>query len=261
VDRTESVPQIAHLSIALGVSYLAIAVIGAFGLFAAMTQRAPLVRIYSILAAVATLIVFTTGLTRVITHFIWKNDLIKECSTLTTNQDIVYYGFWGPVSDGVVTPQEAASWCQSSWNHDSWAEIVALLILTVLGCLFTAFAFSYHRQLMDPTSPANASRGPSSQTRVGAYPAHYNPAYVTGAPTYPQPPYAPYNSGGYGYGAEREEGFVPPYDGKPPGYIGDGMPDAGKKDPFADDQVQESDVTSRPRPGGDESFGYGARRV
>lgn len=55
---------------------------------------------------------------------------------------------------------------------------------------------------------------------------------------------------------------MPPYDGKPPGYSGVGMPDAGKKDPFADehDEALERDVMSRPGPGGNEGFGFDARR-
>ena len=80
-----------------------------------------------------------------------------------------------------------------------------------------------------------------------------------------QPPYNPGSGyGGYtgGYGAgggythDRDDPFAPPYDGKPPGYVGGGFvePDAGKKNPF-DDDVGERDVTSRPAPGGDETFG------
>jgi len=262
VDRTQSVPEIANLSIALGALYLAVTLIGAFGMFAASSQRAPLVRIYALLAAFATLVVFAAGMARTVTHFIWKNALIKECTALTSNQQIVYYGFWGPVSHGFVTPDEASQWCNDSWSHDSWAEIITLLLLTFIGFLFTTFAFGYHRQLLDPTSPANASRAPSSQVRVGAFPTHYNPPYNAGGPAMPQPPYAPYNAGGYGYtgyGAERDEGFVPPYDGKPPGYVGNGMPDVGKQDPFGDEHLIERDVTSRPAPGGDETFG--GRRV
>jgi len=272
VDRNQGVAQIANLSLALGVLYMTIAVIGGFGMFAATSQRAPLVRIYALLAGFATLIVLGTGLARVVTHFIWKNDLIRECTTLTSNKQIVYYGFWGPISREDITPEEANKWCNDSWNHDSWAEIVSLLILLVLAGMFTIFAFGYHRQLLDPTSAANASRAPSSQARMGAFPTHYQPPYNPsysgpGMPYAPpqHPPYAPaYNAGGYnggggyGYGGERDEGFVPPYDTKPPGYVGSGVHDDGKKgaDPFAD---EERDVTSRPAPGGDESFGFGRR--
>jgi len=39
------------------------------------------------------------------------------------------------------------------------------------------------------------------------------------------------------------------YDGKPPGYVGNGVPDAGKQDPFAYESVGERDVTSRLAPG------------
>lgn len=252
VDRAQHVPQIANLSIALGTSYLAIALIGAFGIFSAATQRAPLVRIYAFLAAFATLVIIGTGLTRIVTHFVWKNDLIQECTSLTTDTQIVYYGFWGPITHDVISPTEAAAWCRDSWNHDSWAEIVAFLILSVLASLFTTFAFTFHRQLLDPTSPANASRAPSSQARVPGFPTHYNPPYN-----------APYNTGGYGgpaasgapggygydtygYGAERDDTFVPPYDTKPPGYVG-GDNDLTKKSK-SEEEHEEIDVTNQHGP-------------
>ncbi|RDB17212.1 hypothetical protein Hypma_001867 [Hypsizygus marmoreus] len=262
IDRNQNVPHIANLSIALGVCYMAVFVIGAFGIYSALTQRVALVRIYALLTALATLIIVATGLTRVVTHFVWKNDIIKECTTLTTDKQIVYYGFWGPISHDILDAAEAADWCQRYWNRDSWSEIVAFLILTILAALFTVVAFSYYRQLLDPTSPANASRAPSNQARMGAFPSHYNPPYNASVPNLPYG----YNAGPYsGY-----QGYAPPagpppvHDDPfaPPGYIhgdergkgfGGDDKDKDQKDPFAD-YGEERDVTSRPGPGGSENF-------
>jgi len=277
VDRTQHVPHIANLSLALGVSYMAVAAIGAFGIFSAATQRLALVRIYALLTALATLVVFATSLVRVVTHFVWKHDIISECSTLTANKQFVYYGFWGPIYSDTISPAEAEDWCNRAWNHDSWSEIVAMLILTVLAGLFTVVAFSYYRQLLDPTSPANASRTPSNQARLGAFPTHYNPAYDTGdgatLPTlgyggyrsnpgrgqYAPPPGPPPGMGGVS--AERDDPFAPPVY-LPGDYKGYGDDGKDSKDPFSDFDgpsnhghvAEERDVTSHPGPGGRETF-------
>ncbi|KAF8064928.1 hypothetical protein FPV67DRAFT_1500778 [Lyophyllum atratum] len=271
IDRTQNVPHIANLSIALGALYMAIFVIGVFGMYSAATQRVGLIRIYTLLACFATLIVIGSGLARVVTHFIWKNDIISECTTLTTNKRVVYYGFWGPIEADILDPEEAAAWCRKYWDRDSWSEVVAFLILTVLASLFTMLAFAYYRQLLDPTSPANASRAPSSQIRTGDFPSHYNPPYNASVPnlsySYGRGAPAPYSAqpqyaAPAGAPPGHDESFVPPYDGKPPGYSGGdakGYEVDGKdgKDPFADFEAggrEERDVTSRPYPGGPEAF-------
>lgn len=118
-------------------------------------------------------------------------------------------------------------------------------------------AFSYYRQLLDPTSPANALRAPSNQVRMGAFPAHYTPPYNPhGAPP-PGPGYPYPVSGQYAH-----EDYVPPYgdDGKPPGYgAGAGGPAYAEKgardDPFADNdgpstRAEARDGSSRPADGG-----------
>ncbi|KAH0578690.1 hypothetical protein H2248_003818 [Termitomyces sp. 'cryptogamus'] len=253
VDRNENVPKVANISIALGVLYMVVFVIELFGIYSAATQRLKPVRIYCFLVALATLIVVAASLTRVVSHFVLKNDLLKECNSLTANDEIVYFGFWGPVSTRNITSQEAAQWCRNAWDHDSWAEILALIILGILGALFTAVAFAYYRQLLDPSSFANASRAPSHQVRFGSgYPNHYNPPFYgyNGPQQYAPPPGPP---------PGHDETFMPPYDSKPPVYHGHARGySADSKNPFSDFQGsgsrRERDVTSRPYPGGSESF-------
>ncbi|KAG6815168.1 hypothetical protein H0H93_010721 [Arthromyces matolae] len=264
VDRNQNVPQIANISIALGAMYMSIFVVGLYGMFAGATQNLKHARLYAYLAAFATLVVIAAGFLRVVSHFVFKNSLLNECTSLTANQQVVYYGFWGPVTAD-ISPDEAADWCRRSWDHDSWAEILALIIIGLLAFLFTAVAFAYYRQLLDPTSVINSSRAPSNQARFGfGYPSHYNPPYNNNgngpSSSMPYTQYAPPAGPPPGAGYEHDETFVPPYDGngKPPGYVGGGDQkgydlEGDTKDPFADFD-HERDVTSRPYPGGSETF-------
>ena len=57
--------------------------------------------------------------------------------------------------------------CKAHWDHDSWGEVIELLITTFLALLFSMIAFAFYRQLLDPASPANASRAPSNEFRSG----------------------------------------------------------------------------------------------
>lgn len=291
VERREGFSKLGTISIVLGVLYMTVSLFEAFGVYAAWSQRTPLVRIYAGLSAATTLIVLGGGIFEIVVHFTMKSDIIGICTESLTNADFVYYpfGFFGPRRSGTVTSDEAQDWCNSSWDHDSWADIVGLLILIFLSALFTATAFAYYRQLLDPTSVANVSRTP--QNRMGpGYPSHYNPAYDGSVPPLgynqyqnpygqqqqqQQPPYGgyapppgpppPQGFGGYDASVARD---VEGADGKPPGYAGgDGKPGYGlddKENPFADfDEparpngsrgLEERDVTSRPGPGGRDTF-------
>lgn len=100
----------------------------------------------------------------------------------------------------------------------------------VLALMFTSVAFGYYRQLIDPSSPANAFRAPSNQVRMDIFPSSYNPPYDPGY----QPSYAP---------AYAPPAGSPPSDSKPPeysyaggDYLGHGIDKHDKKenDPFAD---------------------------
>ncbi|TFK32413.1 hypothetical protein BDQ12DRAFT_692547 [Crucibulum laeve] len=270
VDKLNNAPHLSTFSIVLGALYMGVTAIEAFGLFAAATQKVPFIRIYAFLTALATLIVIVAGLMRTVIHFTLKNEILGACTNINDGSTIVYYGFWGPVFRDTLDREDAADWCKRSYDHDSWAEILAFLITSVLAAFFTAVAFSYYRQALDPTSVANASRAPANQARMNAYPSHYNPPYpgpnsgygynvpYSGQPYAGQPQFAPPPGPPPG----NNDRFVPPYDanGKPPGYEGDGKAGYGgqddKDDPFADHQGMsgERDVTSRPGPFGRDTF-------
>ncbi|KAJ7084064.1 hypothetical protein B0H15DRAFT_1024000 [Mycena belliarum] len=204
------------------------------------------------------------------------------------------FGLFGPSRHETISPTEAARWCNDAYDRNSWQDIVSLLITIFLACSYSVLAWGFYRQVLDPTSVVNSLRAPSNQTRLEMYPQHYNPPYNAsvpnlgyGAPYGGAPPYgaAPYGGAPYGgapyagapyagapyAGAPYPAGAayapppgVPPVardDGKPPGYTGGegaagyGSDDKDKENPFADfDERTEHDVTSRPAPGGPNSF-------
>jgi len=267
VDRTQNVPKLVLYSIALGAIYMGVFAIELYGFLSSLANRSSLVKIYAYLSILSALAVAAAGLLDIIVHFMLKQQIIGICSELTNGDELVYYGFFGPVYHTVITPSEALQYCTDSWNHDSWSVVVAFLFTTFLAIVFSAIAFGYLHQLVDPTSPINSSRAPSNQVRSDEYPPHYNPAYSTtyngpyggqayyGAPNtttgtgrYPPPPGSPPD--------ERDDPFVPPEDGKPPRYSGGPLGydvSDDKEDPF-NLSVPERDVTSRPTPGGRERF-------
>ncbi|KAL1679326.1 hypothetical protein EV122DRAFT_289695 [Schizophyllum commune] len=279
-DNTNLQPLV-NFSIAIGALSAFALAIEIFGFASALLQRVPLVRIYALLSAFTTLIVIAGGIVRLIVHFHFKDAIIDECSSLTEGQDVYTYpfGFWGPVHEEQVSEAEAARWCKAHWDHDSWGEVIELLITTFLALLFSMIAFAFYRQLLDPASPANASRAPSNEFRSGNA-AHYAPPYnasvpglgygygqpAYGQPAYGQPMYAPPAGPppgflgpdkGFGGAAEHDDPFEPPKysgEGRRSADAKDGEWDYGvrdAKDPFADG---ERDVTSRPGPGGRDAF-------
>jgi len=185
IDKDNHFPKLAVFSIVLGVLYTTVCAIEIFGIVAAVTQRLPLVMAYATASVVSCLVVVAAGLMGVVIHFVDKGDLIKECTTLSTGDTVVlrFGGIFGSSSSDTLSPSEAASFCQSDWDHASWSNIISFLLETLLGVLFSLIAVAYYRQCLDPTSATNAFRAPSNQTRTGnMYPDHYNPPYSTSLP-------------------------------------------------------------------------------
>ena len=96
----------------------------------------------------------------------------------------------------------------------------------MLAGLFISIAFAYYHQVLDPASPANASRtarAPSAEFRNEQFPGHYNPPYMA-------------------YDAPQQQQFAPPPGpppefGKPPMYTNHDDDDAATlkgDDPFSD---------------------------
>lgn len=230
----QSFPKLRIVYIILGALYMFAAAIELLGLAAAGTQRLPLIRAYAYASGLSVLIIAGSGLLEVVTHFTLKSNIINMCTTLLDGDRIVYFGFWGPSTSTTLNTNDANDLCQRYWDRDSWQDIVAFIFTTLIALFFSSCAFAYLRQMLDPSSPANAARAPSYAHRMGDYPSHYNPAYNAG---YGQGYYG--QQPPYGYG---NDAFVPPYEPKP-GYT----PPEGKagynedsKDPFADQPHEPS---------------------
>jgi hypothetical protein len=270
IDKHNNFPKLATLSLVMAVMFMVACLIEALGFVAALTQRLALIRIYAPGSVLSCLLVVAASLIGVVVHFTNKNDLITECVNIATGEEVDFrFGWFGPSVHDTLTRPEAEAFCQDGWNHDSWSTIVSLLIDAGLGVLFSAIAFAYYRQSLDPASAANTFRAPPNQMRGGAYPEHYNPPYNSSVPNLPYgagpsayapPPGPPPAFAGAGYSNDDL--------GKPPGYEGGDygskfgaskdLKDDSKDDPFADFEGTstrgERDVTSRPRPGDHDGF-------
>jgi len=238
LDKDNKFPHLANFSIALGAMYMLTCVIELFGVFAAITQRLPLVKAYAIASVFSGIVVTAASLMGVVVHYIDKKDIIQECTTISTGSTLDYrFGLFGSSSQDTLTPAEAASFCQDGWDHASSTNIISLLFEIGLGILFSVIAIAYYRQLLDPTSAANSFRAPSNQMRGNLYPDHYNPPYNASVPNlgygsgpsaYAPPPGPPPQFSG-GYSTEDIN--------KPPGYDRGDYKDSernGKENPFAD---------------------------
>ncbi|KIM41245.1 hypothetical protein M413DRAFT_445282 [Hebeloma cylindrosporum] len=252
IYNNNNASKLALFSIVLGALSMAVFVIELFGIFAAAREKLPLVRGFAYLSILVTAIVAAIGLIDVVIHFTLKDEIISTCTKQTEGGTIYYGGIFGPIDGGTVNAGEARDWCNRYWNRDSWSDIITFLLLTFVAGFFATVAFAYFRQVLDPTSPANALRGPA-QHRTGAFPSHYNPPYGGGGPGYyPYP--AP-----QGPPPDQDDAFVPPYESKPPGYVqGAYKPDPGygkgdynwDNDRHEDDgPSSERDVGSRPAGG------------
>jgi hypothetical protein len=236
-DRAQQQKKLATLSIVLGSLYVIAATMFLFGVVAAATKRLALIRIFAILCATATVIIIASGFLRTIIHFMLKNSLISECTSLATGQNVVdVWGIWNSDPGHNLTPTEANQFCRNAWSHDSFAEIFWLLAEIIVLPMFTFVAFAYAQQ----ESAGAKGRGRTS------LPTNYTPAYGAGSRyagggestialpevAYDQPSYAP------------PPGSPPPFDKSLPGYGAgemmdkkdtDSMRTAVADDPFSDD--------------------------
>jgi hypothetical protein len=228
-DRAQHEKRLATFSIVLGSLYAAVTVMLLFGVVAAASKRLVLIRTFAFLSAVVTVILISVGLLRTIVHFMLKNNLISECTSLATGKDVVVvWGFWNTRTHETLTADQAAQFCRDAWKHDSFNEIFWLLAEIVLLPLLTFIAFSYARRESDLLSS-------STRTRL---PRAYNPAYAAGNDSTLALPVVAYDQQSYA----PPPGSPPPFDKSLPSY---GAGDVDKKetdslktvvgeDPFSD---------------------------
>ncbi|KAH7910724.1 hypothetical protein BJ138DRAFT_1087034 [Hygrophoropsis aurantiaca] len=242
LDNDDHFPKLAPFAIVQGVLFLVACLIEVFGV-ASAAERLPLIRLYAFLSGFSALMVIAVGLMRCIIHFTFKNDLLTECQdSVKGGSTGAVFGLWGTYPVDIPSGVDTTTYCNNEWSHDSWVEILTTVIEIVLGLLFTWIAFAYYRQMLDPSSPANASRAPSNQVRMDGYPEHYNPPYGSAADLPYDSPYA---------NAYAPPPGPPPTDSKPPGYAyagGEYTNFGGDKDDKKDDPFSDFDGPSVPRP-------------
>ncbi|KAE9405582.1 hypothetical protein BT96DRAFT_988361 [Gymnopus androsaceus JB14] len=260
--------KLGMFSLVLGILYITIFGFEVFGIAATVTQRHQLVWIYSMLSFATVLIASGASLLTIIIHFTMKSNIIDKCTNLVEGSDLVFYpfGFFGPTQHTIIDQQDAQSWCESEWDHDSWADIVALLF--IIASPPTPGTVSFWILLALPMSFALPFRGPAS---AAPFPSHYNQAYNASVPslgyqygpTYgQQPAYAPPPGPPPAMGGADAK--APDYTSKPSyGGYDYNIDDNAKENPFADfdepthragGSQEEHDVTSRPAPGGRDTF-------
>ncbi|KAI9464045.1 hypothetical protein BJY52DRAFT_882953 [Lactarius psammicola] len=232
-DQAQHEKRLATFAITLGSLYAGTTAIFVFGIVAAATRRLALIRVFSFLAIVAAVIVIASAVLRTIVHFMLKDELISECTTLAQGTDVVFrWGIWTADPTDSLTPDEAAKFCKKAWNHDSFSEIAWLIGEIALMSLFAIIAFSYAQQESAVVSGAKTEGLPT--TYAPTYGAGHG--YATGDESTLNLPEVQYNQP-----FAPPPGPPPPFDGSLPAY---GSDETDKKDldpvknadddPFAD---------------------------
>lgn len=224
-DALPSKVQLIYL--VLAILYFVCTAIELFGLAAAYRASIKLVRLYFWSSALAAAIVSTAEILRTITHFAYKDDIIKSCVA----------SYASDVNSGVYSSSEISSYCKDSWSNSSYVRPrpgvsecgiclsltrtpaptqidIALLIFTFLvSFFFASVAASYLHQLKNPgTLRTQVAQAASSQY---AYPLRPFDSHLGGGagpvPPYPegQQPLPSYDNP-YGVSASEEKFSAPP---------------------------------------------------
>ncbi|KAF7319545.1 DBR1 domain-containing protein [Mycena chlorophos] len=259
VDKHDGASKLGTFAIILGAVYMGLLLVELLGVVAATLQRAGLVGAYAYASFGGILLALGGGVFQVVVHFTSKSDILRVCTDENTGDTFATYpfGFGGPTSHDTLNSTDALNWCTDEYNRASWQDIVSLLVTVLLWSAFSVMAWSYYRQVLDPTSVVNSSRAPANAYAMG----YYNNRPYDASMSVPNLGYAaPYANPNPIYGPPP--GPPPPRDGgKPADMPGYGADD--KENPFADfdEPAQqpphtafERDVTSRPAPGGRDTF-------
>ncbi|KAH9947876.1 hypothetical protein B0H21DRAFT_306037 [Amylocystis lapponica] len=257
VDKDHGQTKLATFAIVLGSIYIATCAIEIFGVTAAATQRATLIRIYALLSVVGSFSIVGAALMKVIIHFLLKNDLISECEQVVQGSTVYYqFGLWGPTYKDKLTAEEAVPCAQCipdllpvSTLKLCSARLQGRVEPRLLRRDHLPHPRDSHLRMLyrnrvrvlqpsaGPTHAANVSRMPVA-TGDGAYPQHYNPAYLSydapaqpyAVPQYDPPPGPP--------PADDYDTAKPPVYSEEHGYGGPagryGAEKDDKDDPFAD---------------------------
>jgi len=210
-DKSQNLGQLVPFDIALGAAYMAVAAIELFGIWGAIRQSLSIIRLYAMLSLVVSVISFGAEILRLVVHFKFKGPMITQCENAvqsdSNNSDI-----FGNHRTHGPSPQDAIDFCNDAWSHRTFSDIAWLIISLICSLVFASIAFSYYRQLLDPTSGVARTRQQDnvpldtfrSYGQYGEYAQGTGLAYNGGAarassaaPDY-APPYEPSKLPGYG---------------------------------------------------------------
>lgn len=194
---------------------MAVAAIEVFGIWAAVRQNLHMVKLYVTLSLFVVVIVFGAEILRLVLHFKFKGPMINECIALVNSDSDPGdgFGFLGSHHPHGLIPADASDYCNSAWSHNTFSDIAWLIFSLIGSLIFSSIAYSYYRQLLDPSSVA--TRYPRRQPdNVPLDTFRSNNEYSQ---------YSEQRGLGYNAGPSNPppSEFVPPYEpSKLPGYAG-----------------------------------------
>jgi len=217
VDKSQGLGNLVPFDVALGAAYMVVAAVEIFGIISAVKQSIPATKLYSMLSLLVSILVFGAELLRIVIHFKFKQEMIDQCtSAVQTNngEQDNYFGWFGGNAANNLSPQQASDFCHNAWSHNTFSDIAWLIVSLICSLVFASLAYSYYRQLLDPSSGAARSR-PQAADNVPLdtfrnYGQYNDYAEATGLP---------YNARGRASPPASE--YAPPYEpSKLPGYGG-----------------------------------------
>jgi len=230
-DKSQNLGSIVAFDIAIGSIYMVVALIEASGIYGAIRQSVPTIRLYSILSLVISGIILAAEILRLVVHFGFKSSMISACETAveSDNGDFNnYFGFFGNSDVHNLDPGRAQDFCNDAWSHATFSDIAWLIFSTICSLVFASLAFSYYRQLLDPMSGVARTRPQDNNVPLDTFRNYgqYN--------EYAQGTGLPYNAGRSSPRPASE--YAPPYEAsKLPGYGGGYAEDTDPEKKVSDD--------------------------
>jgi len=128
-----------------GSLYMGVLVIELFGIFSASKQRVGYVRLYCYLSLLAALLVMTAEMMRVVSHFKYKQTVIKNCIDVVTSTSGTCSGPF--CQDTPLSSQDGTDWCNDQWSNNSFGDIAWFLVASLFALFFNSVAWAYLHQL------------------------------------------------------------------------------------------------------------------
>jgi len=212
-DKSQNLGQLVPFDIGLGTAYMTVAAIELFGIWGAIRQSLSIVKLYAMLSLVIAVITFGAEILRLVVHFKFKKAMIDQCTIVAQSNDGgTSNDFFGNRRAHGLNPSDASDFCNDAWSHSTFSDIAWLIFSLIGSLIFSSLAFSYYRQLLDPTSGVARSRPQDNNVPLDTFRSYgqYN--------EYAQGTGLSYNGGAARASPPASE-YAPPYEAsKLPGY-------------------------------------------